>query len=115
MNNTGPARIRHELRETNQAMMQHLATTLLTGGDQGREFSRYAQVIWCKPARLPDEMSDAWVGTMMDVGPAPILAEKERPTVWQRGMAQSRLHNFLKDSYLINTRYVKDLDRSFWR
>ena len=53
--------------ETSQAMMQQLATTLLTAGDTGSEFARLTQVTLAHQQYLA-EMSAAWTGTIMRSG-----------------------------------------------
>jgi polyhydroxyalkanoate synthase subunit PhaC len=112
MNNTIPHEYVTSFVQTNQALMQHLATALLTGGDQGADFHRYAELVQAQHDYL-QRMSTLWVGAMMDGVPAPIPPTKNDRRFGGEEWRKSRLHNFLKDSYLINTRYVNDLiDRS---
>jgi polyhydroxyalkanoate synthase subunit PhaC len=112
MNNTVPHEYVTSFAQTNQALMQHLATALLTGGDHGADFHRYAELVQAEYDYL-QRMSTLWVGAMMDAVPAPIPPTKSDRRFGSDEWRKSRVHNFLKDSYLINTRYVNDLiDRS---
>ena len=96
--------------ETSQAMMQQLATTLLTAGDTGSEFARLTQVTLAHQQYMA-EMSAAWTGTIMRSGTnASILVlEKEDRRFAGAEWKQSRYHDFLRQAYLINTKYMKDL------
>ena len=96
--------------ETSQAMMQQLATTLLTAGDTGSEFARLTQVTLAHQQYMT-EMSAAWTGTIMRSGTnASILVlEKEDRRFAGAEWKQSPYHDFLRQAYLINTKYMKDL------
>jgi polyhydroxyalkanoate synthase subunit PhaC len=112
MNNTVSHEYVTSFVQTNQALMQHLATALLTGGDHGADFHRYAGLVQAQHDYLL-RMSTLWLGTMMDAAPTPIPPTKSDRRFGSEEWRRSRLHNFLKESYLINTRYVNDLiDRS---
>jgi polyhydroxyalkanoate synthase subunit PhaC len=108
MNNPVPLEYVTSFAQTNQALMQHLATALLTGGDRGADFHSYAEVVQAQQDYL-QRMSTLWLGAMMDAVPAPIQPTKGDRRFVGEEWRKSSLHSFLKDSYLINTRYVNDL------
>jgi polyhydroxyalkanoate synthase subunit PhaC len=108
MNNPVPLEYVTSFAQTNQALMQHLATALLTGGDLGADFHSYAEVAQAQQDYL-QRMSTLWLGAMMDAVPAPIQPAKGDRRFAGEEWRKSSFHNFLKDSYLINTRYVNDL------
>jgi polyhydroxyalkanoate synthase subunit PhaC len=94
--------------ETNQALMQHLATALLTGGDHSGDFRSYAEVARAQQDYL-QRVSALWAPFTMDGMPAPLqLAKGDRRFIAEE-WRKSPVHNFLKESYLINSRYVNDL------
>jgi poly[(R)-3-hydroxyalkanoate] polymerase subunit PhaC len=108
MNNPVPLEYVTSFAQTNQALMQHLATALLTGSSDGADFHSYAQVAQVQQGYL-QQMGTLWLGAMVEAVPSPI-----QPTKGDRRFAgeewhKSSFHNFLRDSYLINTRYVNDL------
>jgi hypothetical protein len=80
MNNPVPLEYVTSFAQTNQALMQHLATALLSGGDRGAAFHSYAEVAQAQQDYL-QRMNTLWLGAMMDAVPA----------------------------YLVNARYVNDL------
>jgi hypothetical protein len=80
MNNPVPLEYVTSFAQTNQALMQHLATALLSGGDRGAAFHSYAEVARAQQDYL-QRMNTLWLGAMMDAVPA----------------------------YLVNARYVNDL------
>jgi hypothetical protein len=108
MNKPVPLEYVTSFAQTNQALMQHLATALLTGGDKGADFHSYAEVARAQQDYL-QRMSTLWFGKMMDAVPAPIQPAKGDRRFASEEWRKSSLHDFLKDSYLINTRYVNDL------
>ena len=99
--------------QTNQALVQHLATALLSsGGGHGADFQSYSQLAQVQQEYL-QRMSTVWANATLDG----IYNSLEKPKSDKRfggeDWGKSPLHTLLKDSYLINTRYVNDLiDRS---
>jgi hypothetical protein len=81
MNNPVPLEYVTSFAQTNQALMQHLATALLSGGDRGAAFHSYAEVAQAQQDYHLQRMNTLWLGAMMDAVPA----------------------------YLVNARYVNDL------
>src|SRR6478736_3184833 len=108
MNNPVPLEYVTSFAQTNQALMQHLATALLTGSDNGANFQNYAEVAQAQQGYL-QQMSTLWLGVMMEAVPSPIQPSKGDRRFAGEEWRKSSLHSFLKDSYLINTRYVNDL------
>ena len=108
MNNPVPLEYVTSFAQTNQALMQHLATALLTGSDNGANFQNYAEVAQAQQGYL-QQMSTLWLGVMMEAVPSPIQPSKGDRRFTGEEWRKSSLHSFLKDSYLINTRFVNDL------
>ena len=108
MNNPVPLEYVTSFAQTNQALMQHLATALLSGGDRGAAFHSYAEVAQAQQDYL-QRMSTLWLGAMMDAVPPPIQPAKGDRRFAGEEWRKSSLHNFLKDFYLVNARYVNDL------
>jgi polyhydroxyalkanoate synthase subunit PhaC len=108
MNNPVPLEYVTSFAQTNQALMQHLATALLSGGDRGAAFHSYAEVAQAQQDYL-QRMNTLWLGAMMDAVPAPIQPAKGDRRFAGEEWRKSSLHNFLKDFYLVNARYVNDL------
>jgi polyhydroxyalkanoate synthase len=108
MNNPVPLEYVTSFAQTNQALMQHLATALLTGSDNGANFQNYAEVAQAQQGYL-QQMSTLWLGVMMEAVPSPIQPSKGDRRFAGEEWRKSSLHSFLKDSYLINTRFVNDL------
>ena len=71
MNNPVPLEYVTSFAQTNQALMQHLATALLTGSDNGANFHSYAEVAQAQQGYL-QQMSTLWLGAMMEAVPSPI-------------------------------------------
>ena len=108
MNNPVPLEYVTSFAQTNQALMQHLATALLTGGDPAANFHNYAQVAQVQQSYM-QQVGSLWLGAMMEAAPMPIEPTKNDRRFAGEEWGKSSLHNFLRDSYLINTRYVNDL------
>src|SRR6476660_6225765 len=108
MQNPVPLEYVTSFAQTNQALMQHLATALLTGGDHAADFHSYAQVAQVQQGYL-QQMGTLWLSTMMEAVPSPIQPTKGDRRFAGEEWRKSSLHSFLKDSYLINTRFVNDL------
>jgi polyhydroxyalkanoate synthase len=91
--------------QTNQALVQHLATALLsTDGAHRMDFHGYAQLAQVQQDYL-QRMSALWANATLD-GFKPSKGDKR---FGGEEWGKSPLHTLLKDSYLINTRYVNDL------
>ena len=109
MNGTAPIEYLSSFAQTSQALMLHLAAPLLTAGSDGVDFSRYAEVAIAQQGYL-QRMGALWLSTIASSGAdAPPLAAKGDRRFTGEEWQKSRLHQFLKESYLINARYVNDL------
>ena len=99
--------------QTNQALVQHLATALLSAdGAHGADFQSYAQLAQVQQDYL-QRMSAVWVNATLDGISNTLEPPKGDRRFGGEEWGKSPLHAILKDSYLINTRYVNDLiDRS---
>jgi polyhydroxyalkanoate synthase len=102
MNNPVPLEYVTSFAQTNQALMQHLATALLTGGDRGAAFHSYAEVAQAQQDYL-QRMNTLWLGAMMDAVPAPIQPAKGDRRFAGEEWRKSSLHNFLKDFQRISS------------
>jgi polyhydroxyalkanoate synthase len=108
MNNTVPIEYLSSFAQTSESLMLHLTTPLLTAGG-GADFSRYA-----KAARVRQEylarMGALWLDTVVRSGSGqPAQTDKNDRRFAGEDWRNSALHEFLKQGYLINTRYVNDL------
>ena len=108
MNNPVPVEYVSSFAQANQSLMLHLATELL--GERGRsgDFKRFAELAQVQQDYL-QQMGALWLNTMMQSA-----AESFQPSKGDRRFAsedwhKSPFHDFLKQSYLINTRYVNSL------
>jgi polyhydroxyalkanoate synthase subunit PhaC len=108
MNNPIPLEYVTSFADANQAMMQQLTSALLTSGDSGVEFSRFAEVASVQQNYLA-EMSALWVNTLMRPATTSQKADKSDRRFARDQWNQSPYHNFLKDMYLVNTRFVNNL------
>jgi polyhydroxyalkanoate synthase subunit PhaC len=112
MNNPLPVEYASSFVQANQSLMLHLASELLSESGRNADFQRFAELAQAQQEYL-QQMGTLWLGTLMQSG-----AEAVQPAKGDRRFAaeewqQSPLHEFLKQSYLINTRYVNNLiDRS---
>src|SRR6478609_8201154 len=95
--------------QTNQALVQHLATALLSAdGTHGADFQSYAQLAQVQQDYL-QRMSAVWVNATLDgISNSPEPPKGDRRFGGEE-WGKSPLHAILKDSYLINTRFVNDL------
>ena len=108
MNSPIPLEYVTSFADANQAMMQQLTSALLTSGDSGADFSRFAEVASVQQNYLA-EMSALWVNTLMRPATTSQKADKSDRRFAGDQWNQSPYHNFLKDMYLVNTRYVNNL------
>jgi polyhydroxyalkanoate synthase len=109
MNSTAPIEYLSSFAQTSQALMLHLAAPLLTAGSDGADFTRYAEVAVAQQGYL-QRMGALWLSTVASSGAdTPSVAAKSDRRFTGEEWQKSRLHRFLKESYLINARYVNDL------
>jgi poly[(R)-3-hydroxyalkanoate] polymerase subunit PhaC len=106
MYNPVPLEYATSFSQTRQAMMQQFATGLLTSGDNATDFMRYSELASVQQNYLL-EMGALWMDSLMGSDP-------EQPAKGDRRFAgeewkKSPYHEFLKQSYLVNARYVGDL------
>src|SRR6266550_4383302 len=106
MNNPIPLEYLTSFSQTSQAMMQQLATGLLTSGDNATDFTRYSELALVQQNYL-QQMGALWVNSAFGSGPVqPAKGDRRFASEeWQK----SPYHEFLKQSYLVNARYVNDL------
>ena len=105
MNGAPPIEYLSSFAQTSEAMMLHLTTPLLTAGGNGGDFRRYAEIAMTQQDYL-HRMGMLWLSTMVHGGAE---ADKSDRRFAGEDWQKSPLHDFLKESYLINTRYVNDL------
>jgi polyhydroxyalkanoate synthase subunit PhaC len=108
MSNPIPLEYVTSFADANQAMMQQLTSAMLTSGDSGADFSRFAEVALVQQNYLA-EMSALWVNTLMRPATTSQKTNKSDRRFAGDQWKQSSYHNFLKDMYLVNTRYVNNL------
>jgi polyhydroxyalkanoate synthase subunit PhaC len=108
MTNPIPLEYVTSFADANQAMMQQLTSALLMSGESGADFSRFAEVAAVQQNYLA-EMSALWMNTLMLPATTPQRADKSDRRFAGDQWKQSPYHNFLKDMYLVNTRYVNNL------
>jgi polyhydroxyalkanoate synthase subunit PhaC len=108
MNNPIPLEYVTSFADANQAMMQQLTSAMLTSGDSGADFSRFAEVALVQQNYLA-EMSALWVNTLMRPATTSQKTNKSDRRFAADQWKQSPYHNFLKDMYLVNTRYMNNL------
>ena len=108
MTNQIPLEYVTSFADANQAIMQQLTSALLTSGDSGAEFSRFAEVASVQQNYLA-EMSALWVNALVAPATTPQKTDKSDRRFAGDQWKQSPYHNFLKDMYLVNTRYVNNL------
>jgi polyhydroxyalkanoate synthase len=106
MNNPIPLEYVTSFSQTSQAMMQQLAAGLLTSGDNATDFTRYSELASVQQNYL-QQMGAVWVNSLIGFGPVqPAKGDRRFASdEWKR----SPYHEFLKQSYLVNARYVNDL------
>jgi len=104
MSNAPPLEYVTSFAQASQTMMQQLTTALLTSGDSGADFSRFAQVAWMQQNYL-SEMSGLWVTSLMNPAVDPQIDKSDRRFAGDQ-WKKSPCHNFLKNAYLVNTRYI---------
>jgi polyhydroxyalkanoate synthase len=108
MNNSVPVEYISSFTQANQSLMLHLATELLGEGGRSGDFQCFAELAQVQQDYL-QQMGTLWLNTMMQSA-----AKSIQPATGDRRFAsedwqKSPFHDFLKQSYLINTRYVNSL------
>jgi polyhydroxyalkanoate synthase len=112
MNSPVPIEYAAGFAQASQALMLHLASELLSENGRSADFQRFAELAQVQQDYI-QQMGTLWLSTMMQSA-----AESVQPAKGDRRFAaedwhKSPFHDFLKKSYLINTRYVNNLiDRS---
>ena len=112
MNSPVPVEYVSSFMQANQSLMLHLATEVLSEDGHSGDFQRFAELAQLQQDYL-QQMGTLWLNAMTQTAADAIQPTKgDRRFVaaeWQTSPA----HDFLKQSYLINTRYVSSLiDRS---
>jgi poly[(R)-3-hydroxyalkanoate] polymerase subunit PhaC len=112
MNNSLPVEYVSSFTQANQALMLHLATQLLGAGAYSGDFQRFTDLAQVQQDYV-QQMGALWLSTTMQSATEPIQQAKGDRRFAAEDWQKSPLHDFLKQSYLINTRYVNSLiDRS---
>ena len=112
MNNPIPVEYASSFAQANQALMLHLATELLSEGGRNGDFRLFAELAQVQQDYL-QQMGALWLGTMMEASADSVQPPKGDRRFAAEEWQKSPVHEFLKRSYLINTRYVNNLiDRS---
>jgi polyhydroxyalkanoate synthase len=112
MNGPIPLEYVSSFAQANQALMLHLATELMSEGGRSGDFLRFAELAQVQQDYL-QQMGTLWLNTMMHSGGASVQPSKSDRRFSAEDWQKSPFHDFLKQSYLINSRYVNNLiDRS---
>jgi polyhydroxyalkanoate synthase subunit PhaC len=96
--------------QANQALMQQLTNALLSAGDKETDFAQFTQAALVQQDYLT-QMGKVWVNTMMrSVMDAPSVepAKADRrftSDAWRK----NPYHDFVKQAYLVNMRYLNGL------
>ena len=106
MNNPIPLEYLMSFSQTSQAMMQQLATGLFTSGDNATNFTRYSELASVQQNYL-QQMGALWVNSAF--GSGPVQPAKGDRRFASEEWKKSPYHEFLKESDLVNARYVNDL------
>jgi polyhydroxyalkanoate synthase len=112
MNNPVPIEYAASFAQASQALMLHLASELLSEGGRSADFQRFAELAQVQQDYI-QQMGTLWLSTMMQSAAEPVQRTKIDRRFAAEDWHKSAFHDFLKKSYLINTRYVNNLiDRS---
>jgi polyhydroxyalkanoate synthase subunit PhaC len=106
MNNPIPVEYLTSFSQTSQALMQQLATGLLTSGDNATDFARYCELASVQQDYL-QQMGALWMNSI--IGSRPVQPARGDRRFASDEWKKSPYHEFLKQSYLVNTRFVNDL------
>jgi polyhydroxyalkanoate synthase len=108
MNNPVPVEYVSSFTQANQSLMLHLATELLGEGGRIGDFQRFAELAQVQQDYL-QQMGTLWFNTMMQSAAESIQPAKGDRRFVSEDWQKSPFHDFLKQSYLINSRYVNGL------
>jgi polyhydroxyalkanoate synthase len=108
MNNPVPVEYVSSFTQANQSLMLHLATELLGEGGRIGDFQRFAELAQVQQDYL-QQMGTLWFNTMMQSAAELIQPAKGDRRFVSEDWQKSPFHDFLKQSYLINSRYVNGL------
>jgi len=108
MNNPVPVEYVSSFTQANQSLMLHLATELLGEGGRIGDFQRFVELAQVQQDYL-QQMGTLWFNTMMQSAAESIQPAKGDRRFVSEDWHKSPFHDFLKQSYLINTRYVNGL------
>ena len=108
MNNPVPIEYVSSFTQANQSLMLHLATELLGEGARSGDFQRFAELAQVQQDYI-QQMGTLWLNTMTQSISDSIQPSKGDRRFVSEDWQKSPLHDFLKQSYLINTRYVNSL------
>src|SRR6516162_5668294 len=108
MNNPVSVEYVSSFTQANQSLMLHLATELLGEGGRIGDFQRFVELAQVQQDYL-QQMGTLWFNTMMQSAAESIQPAKGDRRFVSEDWQKSPFHDFLKQSYLINTRYVNGL------
>jgi Poly-beta-hydroxybutyrate polymerase (PhaC) N-terminus len=108
MNNPVPVEYVSSFTQANQSLMLHLATELLGEGGRIGDFQRFAELAQVQQDYV-QQMGTLWLNTMMQSATESIQPGKGDRRFASEDWQKSPFHDFLKQSYLINARYVNRL------
>jgi polyhydroxyalkanoate synthase len=108
MSNPVPVEYLSSFTQANQSLMLHLATELLGEGGRIGDFQRFAELAQVQQDYV-QQMGALWFNTMMQSAAKSIQPAKGDRRFASEDWHKSPFHDFLKQSYLINARYVNGL------
>ena len=108
MNNPVPVEYISSFTQANQSLMLHLATELLGESGRSGDFQRFAELAHVQQDYIA-QMGALWLSTMMQTAAEQILPAKGDRRFAEEDWQKSPFHDFLKQSYLINSTYVNSL------
>src|SRR6516165_2339136 len=108
MNNPVPVEYISSFTQANQSLMLHLATELLGESGCSGDFQRFAELAHVQQDYIA-QMGALWLSTMMQTAAEQILPAKGDCRFAEEDWQKSPFHDFLKQSYLINSTYVNSL------
>jgi polyhydroxyalkanoate synthase len=112
MHNPVPLEYVSSFAQANQALMLHLASELLSESGRGADFQRFAELAQVQQDYI-QQMGALWLSTMLQAAARPAQPAKGDHRFAGEDWHKSPFHDFLKQSYLVNIRYVNNLiDRS---
>jgi len=108
MNNPVPVEYISSFTQANQSLMLHLATELLGESGRSGDFQRFAELAHVQQDYIA-QMGALWLNTMMQSAAEQVLPAKGDRRFAAEDWQKSPFHDFLKQSYLINSTYVNSL------